>query len=287
MEIISIKNEFLCVEINTFGAEIKSVKSNNGTEFIWEADPNVWGSSAPVLFPICGALKDGQYKLYGQSYDLRGHGFANCMDFNVRSVSDKKAVLFIKETEETLKEYPFEFVFEVVFELESNTLKVTYNVTNNSSKTLYYSVGCHEAYACPEGIDEYEVQFEKECDFDNWVAKGPLVTGETVSIMKNTNVLPLKEEYYETIDTLIFKDLGVYSAVLKHKNSSKKITIDFPKYDALLFWQKKGAKYICIEPWKGFPDHVDTDGDFTKKDGIQSVCPNKTSSSVHTIKFEE
>lgn len=285
MNTISIKNDFLTVKINTAGAQIESVKSKSGTEFMWSADPDVWGHSAPILFPICGALKNDSYILDGKSYNLTKHGFVRRAPFEVKSLEDTRAVLAIKDTEETKKVYPYEFEFEAVFELEENSLKVSYNVKNNSDKTMYYSVGCHEAYACPEGIEEYDVEFPKECDFVNYLTEGPLISGKTELFMKGEKVIPLKVKYFE-VDSLVFKNLGVHSACLKHKNSDKKITIDFPGFEYFLFWQMAGAKYICLEPWKGFPDHKDTDGDFTKKDGILTVEPGKTDTSVHTIKFE-
>ena len=53
-----IKNQFLNVKINSRGAELASVKSvNSDTEFLWQADPEVWNRHAPILFPIVGRLK--------------------------------------------------------------------------------------------------------------------------------------------------------------------------------------------------------------------------------------
>ena len=45
---VIIQNDFLTVAINKKGAEIKSVKGKNGTEFMWCANPDIWGSSAPM-----------------------------------------------------------------------------------------------------------------------------------------------------------------------------------------------------------------------------------------------
>ena len=40
-------------QIATMGAECISLKKN-GLEFLWQANPKVWGRHAPVLFPIVG-----------------------------------------------------------------------------------------------------------------------------------------------------------------------------------------------------------------------------------------
>ena len=58
MPIIEIKSDKLAVGINTYGSEIMYINGVNGTEFLWNGDKNVWSYRAPVLFPICGGLKD-------------------------------------------------------------------------------------------------------------------------------------------------------------------------------------------------------------------------------------
>ena len=286
MSIVTIKNDFLTVEISTTGAEIKSVKDNKGTEFIWCADPNVWENSAPILFPVCGALKDERFTYKGKTYSMEGkHGFARYMEYSVKELTETKAVFSACQTEETLKQYPFCFELEAIYELKDDTLLVKYAVTNNSEDTMYYSIGCHEGYACPEGIGEYEVVFPKETTLVNHLCEGPLMNGETEIYKENCKVLPLSPEIFE-IDSLIFVNSGIYDVELRHKNSSKKITVSFPGFDALLFWQHVGAGYICIEPWKGLPDYVDCDGDISNKVAILTVEAGKTDVSEHTIRFE-
>ena len=286
MSLVTIKNDLLTVEISTFGAEIKSVKSANGTEFMWCADPNVWKNSAPILFPVCGALKGEGFTYKGTSYTMEGkHGFARTSEFTLKSLTDKKAVFSLCETEETLKKYPFFFEFEAIYELTGDSLGIKYAVTNKSGDTMYYSLGSHEGYACPEGIGEYEIEFPRETTLVNHLTEGPLMNGETEVYAENCKVLPLSPEIFD-IDSLIFVDSGINSVELRHKNSSKKISISFPGFDALLFWQHKGAKYICIEPWRGLPDYVDHNGDISRKAKILTVEPGKTEISEHTIKFE-
>jgi galactose mutarotase-like enzyme len=41
---------------------------------MWNADPNVWSSYAPVLFPVIGAIKNGFVKYNGQEYAVPRHG---------------------------------------------------------------------------------------------------------------------------------------------------------------------------------------------------------------------
>ena len=54
----TMKNNIMSVEINSNGAEVKSV-IKNGVEYMWNANPEYWGRTSPVLFPFVGSLNGG------------------------------------------------------------------------------------------------------------------------------------------------------------------------------------------------------------------------------------
>ena len=102
-----IKNQFLNVKINSRGAELASVKSvNSDTEFLWQADPEVWNRHAPILFPIVGRLKNDTYQYQGKSYQLSQHGFARDKEFKLLSQENDAISLVLRDDEASLKEYP-------------------------------------------------------------------------------------------------------------------------------------------------------------------------------------
>ena len=64
-----LENECLKVEIDSFGAEVKSVYGKkNHIEYMWCGDKKYWGRTAPVLFPFVGSLKNKEYKYEGKTY---------------------------------------------------------------------------------------------------------------------------------------------------------------------------------------------------------------------------
>ena len=66
-----IENDFLTVGVNPFGAELWSVVSKeNGKEYIWQGNPEIWNGRAPVLFPICGRLSGDSYEYGGKSFHV-------------------------------------------------------------------------------------------------------------------------------------------------------------------------------------------------------------------------
>ena len=71
----TLQNHRLKIEIDPVGAELASIVNvETGQEYMWQADPEVWGSHAPVLFPIIGVLKDGETHIDGQTYRIPKHG---------------------------------------------------------------------------------------------------------------------------------------------------------------------------------------------------------------------
>ncbi len=278
---ITLKNDVLTVQISEFGAELKSI-IKDGYEYIWKGDPQIWAGSSPVLFPICGALKDGKYTLNGYEYQLNQHGFARNKMFQVESATDTKAVFLLKDDEETLKNYPFHFELRVIFTIRKNALKTQYKVKNLSGDIMYFSIGSHEAFVTPEGIEDYDIIFPKKETLESVLLNGPLINKHKMLIAKNSNILPLYEKYF-ILDTLIFGGLNSKSAILKNRKTERAIRVDFPDADYFLIWHMPSSPYICLEPWSGMADEEDSNHDITKKVSIISLDSNKEYTNTHTV----
>ena len=78
MALFQISNDKITIQVDSLGAELKSLKSlPDGREYMWQGDPAYWGRTSPVLFPIVGGLKDGRYRVDGREYAMGQHGFAS------------------------------------------------------------------------------------------------------------------------------------------------------------------------------------------------------------------
>ena len=282
MAIIEIKNDKLSVGINTYGSELMYISSSNGTEFLWNGNKEVWSYRAPVLFPICGGLKDDKYTFDGKEYTLKKHGFARKSEFAVTRISDTKAEFVLKSSKETMEVFPFEFRLKIRFELSGNKLKISNIVENLSENKMYFSIGAHEGYSCPEGIEEYEIRFEEKQTLDSFILDGNLLENNSIRIIENSETLPLKYEYF-TVDALVFKDIKFNKATLVHKNSSKRVSVEFAGTNYFLLWTKPNSNYICLEPWNGVQDIVGSDYDITSKEGIIRLDAGKIHTFIHSI----
>ena len=282
-EQLILSNNQIKATFSTKGAELISV-IKDGQEKIWIGDPDVWAAHAPFLFPICGGLKDDKFIYEGKEYILQKHGYIRFVEFEVESHSDTKLVFLHRWNDETISQYPFHYELRVIYTLEGTELKVDYNVKNLDDSCMYYSVGSHEGYYCPEGIEEYSIIFDKPEDLDSNILNGNLLEYNAINVGKNIYELPLKYEYF-AVDALVFLNPNSRKVSLKNRKTGEEIGLEFKDHDFFLLWTKPGAKYICMEPWCGCHDFVDSDYDFKNKKGIIKLSGKEEKTKTHKIIF--
>ncbi len=280
---ITISNEFLTATFSEIGAELKSLKCGD-KELIWYGDPKFWTGSSPVLFPICSGLKDDEFIYNGKTYTMQKHGFARRAKFDVEAV-DKNSATFLLSSDNCPQEnYPFEYEFRITYTLIGKKVNVEYNIKNLTDGDMYFSVGAHEAYLCPEGIENYEIVFEKAENLDAYQLEGPLLSNNTKSYGQNTNVLQLDNSLFEN-DCLIFKNLNSRSVNLVNKTTGQKINVQFEGFPYMLVWTVPGAPYVCIEPWCGITDNVNTNKNFAEKEGIEKIEKGDAFYRLHSFEI--
>ena len=282
---ITIKNEYLTASFSEIGAELKSL-TLDGKEYIWNGNADFWAMSSPLLFPICGGLKKDKYVLNGKEYTLEKHGYARFKTFEIESKTDNCIVFLHKSDDETKQKYPFDYELRVIYTLTNKTLKVDYSVINKTDNTMYFSIGSHEGYYTPEGIEDYDVIFPQNETLNAYVLYGNLLSNQQLPIIKDQNYLPLYDKYF-TVDALVFKDLKSKSATLRNRKTGKALRVDFPDDKYFLLWHKPNTPYICVEPWAGIQDIVDSSYDITEKEGIISLETNAEYNHTHSITIIE
>ncbi|GLB52362.1 galactose mutarotase [Neptunitalea chrysea] len=269
---LSISNDQLEVTIKKEGAEICSIKDTSGTEYIWDANPEIWGSHAPVLFPIIGSLKESHFTYNGKRYCTPKHGFIRYNEnLKVANQTTSSITLNYTYTEDSLVIYPFKFDFSITFSLEGKQLKVQHSIKNLGDETMFFSIGGHPAFKCPlkdgENYDDYLLVFETEetCETHLLDSQG-LQSGTTAPLLKGDKILRLQHELFKD-DALILKDLTSRKVSLCHETKGEILSVSFPEFNYLGIWAKPSGDFVCIEPWLGVTDNADTNGDFTKKEG--------------------
>lgn len=282
MENIKLTCGGATAEIQPRGAQIASFKTSSGREVIWQADSNVWAQHAPVLFPVCGSVKDNQISIDGQMYPMTKHGFTRNPEFQVAKQGDDFVELILTPTEESKPMYPFEFVLHVTYTLQENGFTTTFLVENRSDKVMPFCVGGHPGFVCPmengAEFSDYRLVFPQVENGVNSLAPGGyLIDGFEQLPLQDGTTLPLNYELFDQRDALIFTQLKSRSVDLLHKDSGKGIHFTFPKMEVLAVWTKPGAHapYLCLEPWHGMPGQVTESGRFEDKPFATHLQPGR------------
>ena len=284
----TIYNDVLSVTINPKGAELSSIYHKQlELEYMWDADPAYWAKKSPVLFPIVGALKDNTYFYKGQSYQLGRHGFARESTFTVSEQSQDAVTFSLISDGHTLVLYPFHFELKLHYALAENTLRLTYEVKNLTGEEMYFSVGGHPAFKVPlvEGTayNDYYLEFNQAENAGRWpIAADGRIEAAPTPLLNNTNRLPLtKELFWE--DALVFKQLSSNKISIKSDSTPHGIQMDISGFPYLGIWAAKGADFVCLEPWCGIADSVNTDQQLTNKEGINCLAAHETFSCTWMI----
>lgn len=286
---LTIKNNQLEVQITKIGAELCSIKKlATDTEYMWDADQTIWGSHAPVLFPIIGRLKNGVYTFEKNEYSVPKHGFIrNNKELVIKNQSNKSITFQYSYNKETLKNYPFEFEFNITFSLENDTIHIKHEIINHGNTDMYFSLGGHPTFKCPlhknENYNNYYLEFEhKETSKTHLLNNNGLLKGDTKPLLNNTNILSLEHSLFNN-DALILKDLKSKTVNLAHKTMGNILSVEFNDFNYLGIWAKPNGNFVCIEPWLGVTDNENTDGDFKTKEGIIKLASEKVFSAHYNI----
>lgn len=288
MALFQISNGKITIQVDSFGAELKSLKDVvSGTEYMWNADPLYWKRTSPVLFPIVGALKDGKFRLDGREYLMGQHGFARDMEFQLKSQVASEIWFTLESDEETLKKYPYPFILEIGYELTDKTVIVKWRVKNPASKQMYFSIGGHPAFLCPieDGTkqSEYKLLFDKKDRIVSSCLEGGLLKDQTVAYTLQDGILPVTETLFDG-DALIIEDHQAQSVSLVKADGAPYLKVDF---DAPLFgiWSPPGKKapFICIEPWYGRCDRADFTDDWKEREWIEVLEGGETFAADYRI----
>jgi galactose mutarotase-like enzyme len=254
--------------INTKGAELVSLKNTQtGREYIWEGNPDFWGKHSPVLFPIVGTLKNGDYHFDGKTYHLPRHGFARDCDFELIEKTENTAVFSLQSDTESLHKYPFRFGLKLSYTLEEKLLTVGYEVINHGNFTMPFSIGAHPAFALPMEFESYSLAFEQPENLLSYELVNDLLSTKTNSIETLNGVLPLTYPLFEK-DALIIKQMQS-KAITILEDGKPLLKFNFADFPNFGIWTKPNAPFICLEPWLGYSDPVDANGDLMQKEAIQ------------------
>jgi galactose mutarotase-like enzyme len=279
----SLKNENLTVCFASKGGELTSIKNDKGLEYLWQGDKEYWSGQAPVLFPICGSLRDNKATtLSGKEIGMPRHGIVRKEEFELTSITDDTISFSITSGEDMLTKYPFPFVLTITYQLKKNSIITHYNVRNAGTEDMPFFLGGHPAFRCPlnpeETYEEYEVRFEKEEDETN-----PTPSTETGLIdMENRTSLSwdkwnlnLSHELFRQ-DAIVFDRIKSRKVTLSHKDKKQGVELSFEDFPYLMLWSTANeGPFVALEPWTGLSTCSDEDDVFEHKRNVTILKPGE------------
>ena len=227
------------------------------------AGRDICAGGFPVLFPICGSLKDDRYAVDGRTLFMPGHGFARNYPWKVLQTEEGVAggvILELSDDDESRKIYPFPFRFQIKYQLNGNELKVSTRVTNCGNHEMPFYIGYHPFFRVKnKKALRFGIDADSYFDYNEGKTKeyrGSVDFERPVDFI--FNLRPSKEYRYEMED------------VSDGKRISFRASED---YKHMVMWTEEGSGFLCVEPWMGTFNSLNTG------EGVKRLGPEKSAES--------
>lgn len=233
----------------------------------YDPEANIRGG-IPVLFPICGQLRGGEYEWEGRTYRMRNHGVARNRPWAEEAAGTDGSAwvrLALSSTPETLASYPFEFELQFTYRLREGVLTIEQEYRNASDRPMPMVAGFHPYFATEGKNLPYVTDAKRYIDYNDGEIK-PFEGTLDLTEMKESAALldAARPEIAFPLST---------NAMVKMSYSE-----DF-RY--VVLWSVKGKPFVCVEPWTALNEALND------KQGLLLVEPGNTFRAELRIACEE
>lgn len=295
---IELKSDDLQVESQSLGGALSSIKDKDGVEYLWQGDPTYWSGQAPVLFPICGSVRNDTV-LYDQEDggQVKGkiprHGLVRKKEFELVNQTENSVTFAIEDDEEMYANYPYHFRLEITYTVTGKIIRTQYKIYNKESeKSMPYFIGGHPGFNCPlledEVYEDYYLEFEKPetCTVPKpFPETGMLDFKDRSSWLDNQKELDLNYELFN-YDAVTLDDLNSRSVSLRSRKHNKGLRLDFKEFPNLIVWStlNKGP-FIALEPWSGLSTSLEEGDRLEEKKDVRILKPGQVNHIGFDIEF--
>ena len=287
----TIENEYLKATVTTWGAQVKSViRKCDGVEHMWQADPEVWGYHAPILFPHAGKVVDNKIVAKGKTFEATQHGFARNMEHALVDRDETTVVLELCANAETLAKFPYDFRLVSTFTLENDTLHHTLTVENLDEEKMPFGIGYHPAFTVPfddkHQATDYELRFS-QMESPICINNLPygLMHGDYYQLGANIQTLAVDENLFQD-DSHCMVNLQSQTLGLYEKGTGRGVVCNIGDFPYTLLWSKPGMpRFICIEPWHSMPSSENGSTNWDEKPAAAILLPGESWSCTLSTSF--
>ncbi|WP_134682695.1 aldose epimerase family protein [Brevibacillus migulae] len=237
----------------------------NGKELLYLDKDTFYDEAAnirggiPILFPICGALSGGTYQWNGQFYEMKGHGFARNLSWEVISTEaaagEASITMRLQSTEDTKKVYPFDFEVIYRYTLKGNQLDIHQEYANRSAQEMPFYAGLHPYFLTAEKELPYETDATQYYDYND---------GQVKSYEGRIDL-------NKFVESAMFLEAKTPAISFPLPEAGKQIVMEYGQvFRYIVLWSVAGKDFVCVEPWMGRKDEMN------RKEELQLVAPGQT-----------
>lgn len=287
-----LQNEWMQVEFDRVGATLSSViEKESGLEYLWQGDPTYWSGQSPVLFPMCGSLRENKATTEdGKPIAMPRHGLVRKEEFVLEEQTETSICFSITSDENMFAQYPYAFKLFLNYTLVEKTITVTYQIQNLGEQTMPCAIGGHPGFNCPidpkKSYDDYQLIMNQPevANVPTPVTENGLidVAHRTLFLNEETTVRLSHEMFHK--DGVIFDELVSRSIVYTDQEKEHGVRLDFADFPYLILWSTQNdGPFIAIEPWSGLSTCSDEDDIFEHKRNMMFVEKDETKELTFSI----
>ena len=286
--VIEVKSDQLTVQFKTLGGALSSIKDREGIEYLWQGDATYWSGQAPVLFPICGSLReDTAFYSHADGTETKGsiprHGLVRKNEFELVNQTENSVTFAIEDDENIYQNYPYHFRLEITYTVTGKTVRTQYKIFNKeTSKVMPFFIGGHPGFNCPlfddEAYDDYYLEFEKEetCSVSRpFPETGLLDFQDRSPWLDSQKEVDLSYDLF-SVDAVTLDELQSRTIALRSRKHEKGLKVNFQEFPNLIIWStlNKGP-FIALEPWSGLSTSLEEGNHLEDKKNVRLLEPGQ------------
>jgi galactose mutarotase-like enzyme len=193
----------------------------------------------PILFPVAGKLPAGRYRVEGETYEIKQHGFARDRPGTVvdeSSGEEASVTLGLEASDATRAVYPFDFALRFTYRLRGGQLSVEQTFENRGRTPMPVQPGLHPYFFVPDASKaDARVETDATRAYDNRI-------GREVPVPRP---IPLAGREVD----LFLLDHSPRETVLSRPGRSSVRLAFGDEQRVLVVWTLPGRDFVCVEPW--------------------------------------
>ena len=154
---------------------------------------------------------------------------------------------------------------------------------------MYFCLGMHPGFYLPlvlgEKTEDYVIRFDRRQNINRLVNEPAtmLLTGERKPYLTDGTDIPLRDDLFNGGSHLL-EGVDAESVTLLSTKSGRFVELGISGFPYMCLWGNAIRPYlVCIEPWWGTSDFIDTDHIWEKRPG--ALCAPAHGSEERSISF--